>query len=260
MSKSRIPDLIGKIEGGLIVSCQAASESPLNRPSIIAALATAAACQGAVGVRIDGAPNIKAVRSALKTTVVGIEKLRTESSPVYITPTLQSARRVIRAGADIVALDCTARPRPNGELLPEIITAVKKAGTVFIMADVATAEDGVAAQEMGVDVVATTLCGYTPETKACTGPAFSLLRELTRKLSIPVILEGHVRTPDDVRKAFDFGAHAVVVGTAITNVEWLVQTFVAAAPRAHTWGAGLPQKNRRKKGRAQPGRGAVHVR
>jgi N-acylglucosamine-6-phosphate 2-epimerase len=249
MSIAVVPGIVGKIKGGLIVSCQAAPDSPLNRPKTIAALAAAAEGQGAVGVRIDGAANIRAVRAAIEETIIGIEKLRAAGAPVYITPTLQSARRVIRAGADVVALDCTSRPRPKGEMLPQIITALKKRGNVVIMGDVATVEDGVAAKEMGVDLVATTLCGYTAETKDCAGPAFSLLRELTRKLGIPVVLEGRVRTPDDVRKAFDLGAHAVVVGTAITNVEWLVQSFAAAAPRARAYAFGVAPKSRRKEDR-----------
>jgi N-acylglucosamine-6-phosphate 2-epimerase len=100
-----------------------------------------------------------------------------------------------------------------------------------LMADVATLKDGIPAAELGADLVATTLYGYTDTTRKRHGPAFELLRDLVRQVKIPVVLEGWVRTPDEVRKAFDLGAYAVVVGTVITNIEWLVHRFVEATPR-----------------------------
>ncbi|MGH9397616.1 MAG: N-acetylmannosamine-6-phosphate 2-epimerase [Terriglobia bacterium] len=226
------PETIRKLKSGLLVSCQAPKGSPLDHPRIIAALAKAAEQHGAVGVRINGPANIRAVRSAVNIPVIGIEKLRRGSSPVYITPTLASGRRVVRAGAGIVALDCTARRRPNGERLERIIAELKRRSHVLIMADVSTVEEGVAAAGMGVDLVATTLHGYTENTHPHHRPAFGLLRKLAQKLRVPVILEGRVRTPEDLRKGFDLGAYAVVVGTAITDVEWLVRMFVEATPRA----------------------------
>ena len=100
------------------------------------------------------------------------------------------------------------------------------------MADVATAEEGLAAAELGADLVATTLHGYTRATSRCEGPAFDVLSQLVRQSRVPVILEGRVRSPADVRRAFDLGAYAVVVGTAITGVEWLVREFSAATMRS----------------------------
>jgi N-acylglucosamine-6-phosphate 2-epimerase len=100
------------------------------------------------------------------------------------------------------------------------------------LADVATAEEGLAAAELGADLVATTLHGYTRATSRCEGPAFDVLSQLVRQSRVPVILEGRVRSPADVRRAFDLGAYAVVVGTAITGVEWLVREFSAATMRS----------------------------
>jgi N-acylglucosamine-6-phosphate 2-epimerase len=219
------------LHGGLIVSCQAPEGSALNRPAIIAAMAAAAQQQAAVGVRIDGARNIRQARQVIKIPVIGIEKIRLPDSPIYITPTFESARRVNRAGADIVALDCTNRKRPSGNSLEEILQKIKQRLGILTMADIASLDEGLRAADLGVDLIATTLFGHTGATRQCHGPGFQLLRQLVRKVEVPVVLEGCVRNPDQVRKAFDWGAYAVVVGAAITNIEWLVHTFVEVTPR-----------------------------
>lgn len=223
--------VISQLRNGLIVSCQAPESSPLRRSSIIAALALAAERQGAVGVRVDGSRDIRAVAQAVSVPIIGIEKRHSDDSPVYITPTLDSVRRVCRAGASIVALDGTARGRPKGQSLADIIMASHREFGFPIMADVATLAEGLKAAELGADLIATTLHGYEEETRGSDSPAFGLLKGLVRNTRLPVILEGRVRTPDHLRRAFELGAHAVVVGTAITGVEWLVRRFVEATPR-----------------------------
>lgn len=227
ISRERV---ISQLRNGLIASCQAPESSPLKRSSLIAALALAAEGQGAVGVRVDGNRDIRAVAKAVAIPIIGIEKRHSDESSVYITPTLDALRRVCRAGAEIVALDATARRRPKGQSLAEIIAAARGEFKIPIMADVATLTDGLRAAEFGADLIATTLHGYTEDTRGSESPAFGLLRSLVRKTRLPVILEGRVRTPEQLRRAFDLGAYAVVVGTAITGVEWLVRRFVEATP------------------------------
>ena len=225
-----LEEIIAAWQGGLIVSCQAAADSPLARPDIIAALALTAACNGAVGVRIDGAENIVAVRGAgLNVPVIGIEKQLSEGSEVYITPTYDSAARVAASGADVIALDATWRERPGGEKLFEIVGRIKRELRRPVMADVATYEEGVrAAEEAGADFVGTTLSGYTAETAGSDAPDFPLVEQLAARLNVPVICEGRLRNAGDVRRAFDCGAFAVVIGGAITGVDWLVRHYVAA--------------------------------
>jgi N-acylglucosamine-6-phosphate 2-epimerase len=46
-----------------------------------------------------------------------------------------------------------------------------------------------------------------------------------------VFAEGRIATPDQARAAFDAGAFAVVVGTAITDPVALTRGFAAAARR-----------------------------
>jgi N-acylglucosamine-6-phosphate 2-epimerase len=100
------------------------------------------------------------------------------------------------------------------------------------MADVATFEEGLyAAETLGVDVISTTLSGYTAETKHLINPDFKLVERLAEKSTLPIVCEGRLRSTDDVRRAFDCGAFAVVVGGAITGIDLLVQKFVGATPR-----------------------------
>ncbi|MBA2646336.1 MAG: N-acetylmannosamine-6-phosphate 2-epimerase [Pyrinomonadaceae bacterium] len=225
-----LKEIITAWQGGLVVSCQAAADSPLARPDIIAALALTAARNGAVGVRIDGAENIVAVRGAgVNVPVIGIEKQLSEGSEVYITPTYDSAARVAGSGADVIALDATGRARPGGEKLSEIVGRIKRGLRRPVMADVATYEEGRrAAEEAGADFVGTTLSGYTAETVGNDAPDFPLVEQLAARLSVPVICEGRLRSAEDVRRAFECGAFAVVIGGAITGVDWLVRHYVAA--------------------------------
>lgn len=229
-----LTEILTRWRGGLIVSCQAPPESPLSRPEIIAALALAAERNGAVGVRIEGRANIAAVKGAVTVLVLGIEKLKQDGSDVYITPTFESAARIASAGADILALDGTARTRPGGETLGFIAARVREEFRLPLMADVSTMSEGLAAaEEVGVDFVSTTLSGYTAETAGRDGADFELVERLASRLRVPVVCEGRLRRPDDVRRAFDCGAFAVVVGTAITGVDHLVQEFLAATPQAY---------------------------
>ena len=224
-------DILKKWRGGLIVSCQARAGSPLAKPEIIAAFAETAEQNGAVGVRIDAPPNIRAVKAAVEIPVLGIYKIVTDASAVYITPTLEAAHRIAEAGADVIALDATFRPRPGDEKIENIVRQIRERFRKAISADVATFEEGVrAAEEIGFDAVITTLSGYTEETKNIVEPDFELVEKLSRRVNVPVICEGRLRRSEDVRRAFDCGAFAVVVGNAITGVDQLVENFVAALP------------------------------
>lgn len=224
-------NIFEKWRGGLIVSCQAPTHSPLAKPEIIAALAETAEQNGAVGVRIDSPENITAVKKSVKIPVLGIYKIVTDASEVYITPTFEAARQISVAGADIIALDATLRPRPHGETLEAVVKQFRAEVNKPLSADVATFEEGLdAAENIGFDAIFTTLSGYTNETKHIIKPDFNLVERLAARLSVPVVCEGRLSSAADVKTAFDCGAHAVVVGNAITGIEQLVQTFVAATP------------------------------
>ena len=220
------------LRGGLIVSCQAPIDSPLNEPHVISAMALAAEQQGAIGVRLNGPANIAAARARIQVPIIGIEKVVMPGSDVYITPTFAVAERVVQSGVDILALDATQRPRPNGENIAELIARIRAELATPVMADIATFDEGLRAADCGADIIATTLCGYTKETDGASLPAFDLLERLATNIKLPIICEGGVAAPDELRRAFDCGAFAVVVGTAITGITQLVQNFVRATPRS----------------------------
>ena len=101
------------------------------------------------------------------------------------------------------------------------------------MADISTLDEGIKAAEMGFDLIATTLWGYTSATQVRSGetvPNFNLIGDLRKELNedIPVIAEGRIWTPEAALKALDHGAFAVVVGSAITRPTLITRQFAEA--------------------------------
>ena len=174
--------------------------------------------------------HLRAVRKRVEIPIVGLIKREYEGFAPYITPTLDEVAAVVACGAEIVAFDATARPRPGAATIAAIVDAIASAGCVA-MADCATFSDAESVSALGAPIVATTLCGYTPETAGQLLPAIQLVRALAA-LDAFVVCEGGVTAPDEVRTALDAGADAVVVGTAITNVDWLVRRFAGSADTA----------------------------
>ncbi|TDD53795.1 N-acetylmannosamine-6-phosphate 2-epimerase [Nonomuraea terrae] len=207
-------EMLGLLRGGLVVSCQAYEGEPLHGPRFMTAMARSVVLGGAAGVRVNGPADVEAVRAAVPVPLIGLWK--DGDGDVYITPTAEHALTIARAGADIVALDATSRPRPDGLGLAETIARVHEAGAL-VMADVSTAAEGVAAAELGADCVSTTLSGYTPASPRLHGPDLELVAELAGKLDVPLFAEGRISTPAEAARALELGAHAVVVGGAITR-------------------------------------------
>ena len=219
------------VRGGLIVSCQAFPGEPLYGAPTMAQMAMAAQIGGAVGIRANGPDDIRAIRAVTRLPVIGIYKRTYENSFVYITPTMKEVDEVVAAGADIVAVDATARRRPDGQATVDFLRAIRARHSVLVMGDVATLEEGVLAASADVDVVSTTLSGYTEQSEAHEGPDFHLLAQLVRTLGVPVVAEGRISTPEECARAFALGAFAVVVGSAITRPQDITRRFAAATPR-----------------------------
>ncbi|GAC1659331.1 MAG: N-acetylmannosamine-6-phosphate 2-epimerase [Vulcanimicrobiaceae bacterium] len=218
--------LLDGLRGGLIVSCQANPGSAIDDSAVLAAFAAAAQDNGAVAVRMAGIENLRAARRKVTVPVIGLIKRRYEGYEPYITPTQVEVRAILSTGAQIVAFDATGRPRPGNESVATLIACIH-AGGALAMADCATAAQARIARASGADITATTLCGYTKETKGVALPAFGLLREL-REAGGFVICEGGIHSPQSGRAALEAGADAIVVGTAITNTDWLVAQFANA--------------------------------
>lgn len=217
--------IIRTLKGGLIVSCQALPHEPLHGAAIMARMARAAHEGGAVGIRANRPEDVRAIREAVPLPLIGLFKDGTEG--VYITPTLAHARAIVEAGADIIALDATPRPRPNGEHLEQIIAAIHALGRL-VMADISTFDEGLAAEAAGADLLSTTLSGYTPYSPQQPGPDLDLVRRLAGAVRLPVIAEGRISTPAQLMAALAAGAYAVVVGGAITRPQTITRMFVDA--------------------------------
>jgi N-acylglucosamine-6-phosphate 2-epimerase len=212
---------------GLIVSIQPEADSVLNTPETVALLARCAVAAGAAGVRIEGAQRIAAVRAAVDVPIVGLIKRAYPGFGPYITPTEDELDAVAAAGAEIVAFDATPRARPHGHDVAALIAAIHVHGALA-MADCATGTEVRAAAADGADIVATTLCGYTDDTRGHALPALDVLREAAATGAF-AILEGGVTDPEQVRAAFAAGASAVVVGTVLTNLDARIRTFAGPA-------------------------------
>lgn len=216
-----------RMRRGLVVSVQAASGSPLAAPEHLVALARAVEAGGAVGIRTEGVEAIRAIRAAVAVPVIGLVKRQTPGTDVYITPDIADALAAAEAGADLVAVDATERPRADGTSGPDFVAAAVAELPGRIVADVDTASAGQAAAEAGAAAVATTLSGYTG-TDTQEGPDLALVVQLSQEIDVPLFAEGRYSTAEEVWAAFGAGAFAVVVGTAITDPEELTRRFRTA--------------------------------
>ena len=224
-------ELLESIKSGLIVSCQAPVNSPLHDPLVIAAMAKAALNGGSVGVRIDTPTHVAVVRQNIGSfPIIGLWKQQIPGFEVYITPRFADAVAIANAGADIIAIDGTLRPRPNGENLSNLIRKIHQELGKLVMADVDTMASASAAVDAGADILGTTLYGYTADTSYFSPPGWSLLSEMLSKFDLPVICEGGVASPQMAVQALQLGAYAVVIGNAITGIDQKVEQFRAVFP------------------------------
>jgi N-acylglucosamine-6-phosphate 2-epimerase len=218
--------MLERLRGGLVVSCQAYEGEPLQDPHIMLRMAQSAERGGAVGIRAQGLQDVRLIHQNVRLPLIGLVKV--PGGPVFITPTLRDALAVAAAGADIVAVDGTQRPRPDGLTLEATIRAVHENSSALVMADCSNFSDGLAAQSAGADIVGTTLAGFTGETPPPQEPALDLVRRLATQVHVPLLAEGRIRTPEEARQALDAGAFAVVVGTSITHPTSITSRFVQA--------------------------------
>jgi len=221
-------EILKIIKGGLIVSCQALEEEPLHSSYIMQRMAVAAMQGGAVGIRANTVEDIRAIREEVSLPIIGIIKKVYPDSEVFITPTMEEVDALTRAKAEIVALDSTQRTRPGGKTLEEFFGEVReKYPNQLFMADCSTFEEGMKAAELGFDIIGTTLHGYTSYTKQTKLPNIGLIRSLVEKTGKPVVAEGGIWTPQQLKEAMDAGVLAAVVGTAITRPREITQRFVS---------------------------------
>lgn len=221
-----------QIKGGLIVSCQALKEEPLYSSYIMSRMAYAAKLGGATGIRANTVIDIEEIKKAVDLPVIGIIKEVYGDCNVYITPTMKEIDALTACGVDIIASDATKRERPDGKTLDEFFKEVRaKYPNQLFMADCSTYEEGIHAAEIGFDMIGTTLNGYTEYTKGADLPNIELMGRLARESGKPVIAEGGIWLPDQLKEALDAGVWAAVIGGAITRPMEITKRFVTAIQR-----------------------------
>lgn len=221
--------MLERIKGKLIVSCQALPGEPLHSPFIMGRMAYAAFLGGAAGIRANSIQDIQEIKKSVKLPIIGIIKRVYEGSEVFITPTMREVKELYLEGVDIIAVDATDRIRPDGSTISEQFPLLRaECPNQLFMADCSTYEDAERAIRLGFDCVGTTLSGYTSETKGTMLPDIELMRRIASSFDVPVIAEGGVSTPEELKKAFEAGVHAAVVGAAITRPLEITKRFVQA--------------------------------
>ncbi len=220
--------ILEDLKGKIIVSSQAMPNEPFYEENCMMAMMQSVVNGGAAGLRVAGK------RDVINATTFGIPVIGLTKpnklpenwrSVVYITSGVKEVKELIEAGADIIAFDGTSRPRPDGSNVEQLIQLIHFAGRLA-MADISTVEEGVNCAKLGADIISTTLAGYTDESgDAGENPDFELLEKLVNTIEKPVFLEGRVWAPEEAKKAFELGAHSVVIGSAITRPHLITKRF-----------------------------------
>lgn len=229
--KQTLEEILAATRHSIIVSCQALPGEPLycEEMSLMPFMAKAAQMAGCKCIRTSSVRDVEEIKKATGLPVIGLIKRTYEGYDAYITPTMKEIDELVAAESDIIALDCTNRTRGDGTTINEFLAQIReKYPDIVLMADVSTHEEGVNAWKCGVNLVGTTLSGYTPYSPKTDGPDFELVSRLVQDVEIPVIAEGKVHYPDQAKKMLELGVHAVVVGGAITRPLEISQRFYKA--------------------------------
>ncbi|MFM1534191.1 N-acetylmannosamine-6-phosphate 2-epimerase [Helcococcus ovis] len=217
--------MLEKLRGKLIVSCQALPEEPLHSSFIMGRMAIAAKQGGAAGIRAQSVEDINEISKVVDLPIIGIIKKVYPDSPIHITASRKEVEDLLTTKCEIIALDATPRPRPNGDKLEDLLKLIHDNGRIA-MADCSTYEECIEADKMGFDIVSTTLFGYTPYSVKLTGPDFETTKKIVENVKAFVIAEGKINTPEDLKKVYEYcKVDSAVVGTAITRPQDITKTF-----------------------------------
>lgn len=220
-----------RIRGQVIVSCQALPGEPLyvEEKSVMYLMARAGKMAGTPAIRTSSIRDVVAIKEETNLPVIGLVKIQYPGFESYITPTMKEVDDLVNAGSDVIALDCTMRKRGDGKTINEFIAEVRqKYPDAILMADISTYEEGINAWKLGMDIVGTTMSGYTDYSPKRDEPDYELVRSLSQNISVPVIGEGKIHYPDQAVKVLEAGAYAVVVGGAITRPLEIAGRFIQA--------------------------------
>ena len=221
-------DIITSLKRKVIISSQAMPDEPFYNEIAMKAMMQSVVSGGAAGLRVAGGRDVK-IAKTFNIPVIGLTKPdklpENWKEVVYITPGIKEVNELIEADADIIAFDGTMRQRPDRSVLREIIELIHSHNKLA-MADISTFEEGINAEKLGADIISTTLAGYTKDSETDSDkPDFELLEKLVKTIKKPVFLEGRVWYPEEVKKAFEIGAHSVVIGSAVTRPHLITKRF-----------------------------------
>lgn len=219
-------NVLSSIKGGLIVSCQALEDEPLHSSFIMGRMAKAALMGGAIGIRANSPEDCVEIKKQVNLPMIAIYKKVYAPFDVFITPTIEEVKALLPANPEIIAVDATKRPRPDGKTLEEFFKEIKKVYKGLVMADISDLEEGMEAERIGFDIVSTTLSGYTEYTLNRPKPDIELIKDLKKTLNTPIIAEGNIDSPAGAIDCLKSGALAVVVGAAITRPQLITKKFV----------------------------------
>ncbi len=218
-------DLLNILRHGLIVSWHSDHGKSVGT-EIVRHYVDAAVQGGAQGLRLEGADHIRAVRKETILPIIGYVRGSYDDGADLITPSLTAVEETFAAGANIVAIDVTKRKRPDGSDGYRFFDEARAQFREPLWADCGNFRDGIRAAEAGADYVATTLSCFESTTGG-DGPDLDLIHELSLSLTIPVIAEGRIMTPEHAMNALAAGAWSVVVGTAITRPSVMTHLFAS---------------------------------
>ncbi|AGY82156.1 N-acetylmannosamine-6-phosphate 2-epimerase [Carnobacterium inhibens] len=222
-------NMLDKVKSELVVSCQALDNEPLHSSYIMGRMAIAAEEGGAKGIRSNSKEDIIEIKKNTDLPVIGIVKRDYEDSEVFITATMKEIDELAESKCDMIALDATDRIRPNGETLETFVQAIRsKYPSILLMADASTVEEVIEAEKIGFDCVSTTLMGYTKKSEGqnIADNDFERLKIILDTVNVPVIVEGHIDTPEKAKRCKELGVHSIVVGSAITRPQLITAGFV----------------------------------
>lgn len=217
--------VLDKLKGKLIVSCQALEDEPLHSSFIMGRMALAAKEGGASAIRAQSYDDIVEIKKNVDLPIIGIVKRNYSDSEVYITPTRKEVEELLNSKCEIIALDATNRKRPNDEKIEDLVKLIHDNG-VLAMADCSTVEECIQAEKIGFDIISTTLFGYTDYSRNFDGPDFESIEKILESTQTPLIAEGKINTPEDLRKVYECGVFSAVVGSAITRPQLITKKFV----------------------------------
>jgi N-acylglucosamine-6-phosphate 2-epimerase len=217
---------------GVIVSCQLEATEPLHTPQHCALFAQAAEAGGATAIRAEGVLNIQEIRATTRLPLIGCLRDSYSDGWMLVTSDINAVEKLVRVGADVVALDATLRMRPSGLDGVRFLAEVRKRyPDLPLLADISTFEEGVRAADVGASALSTVLCGRTKETyeqSLVASPNLDLIYRLATTVGIPVLAEGFIWNTSEAAEAMESGAYGVIVGGAITRPRVLTQLFVTA--------------------------------